>query len=344
MRLAPNGPLLDEAGPDSDVVLSSRVRLARNLAGFPFVNRATVAQRHQVIGLVQRVGLESTLGTGTVWVNLMHATPKERQLLVERHLISRQLAEGDTPRAVAISPDERISVMINEEDHLRLQVLLPGQQLVDALSRANAVDDAVETKLDVSFSRRWGYLTACPTNVGCGIRLSVMLHLPALRMTGEIERVRRAAKELHLAVRGFYGEGSDSTGDLYQVSNQVTLGVSENDLLEQFCQRIVPRLIEYERQARRLLEQSPTTLDDRLHRAMGVLRSARLMGIDEAMKLLSRIRLGACLGRMPDVDLRTVRRLLLQAQPAHLQLALGSELGEDQLRAARATMIREALS
>lgn len=343
MRHASSGPLVEEDGPDSDIVVSCRVRLARNLSGFPFVNRATDAQRHQVIALIQRAALDSTLGAGTVWINLMQASPRDRQILVERHLISRQLAEGTTPRAVAISPDQRISVMVNEEDHLRLQVLLPGQQLGEAYERADSVDDALESVLDVAFSRRWGYLTACPTNVGCGIRVSVMVHLPALRMTGEIERVRRAAKELHLAVRGFYGEGSDSTGDLYQVSNQVTLGLSEQDLLEHFRTRIVPKLIEYEREARRMLsERNPAVLEDRLHRALGVLSNARLMGFDEAMKLLSRLRLGACLGRLP-ISLATVRRLYLQIQPAHLQLAHGAELTEDQMRECRATLIRGEL-
>jgi protein arginine kinase len=344
MHLRLNGPFLGEPGPDSDVTICSRVRLARNLAGFPFVARCTPQQRHEVMNMVRRAHFGPCAEAGVMWVNIHQASPRERMLLVERHLVSRQFAEGDHPRAAAVSPDESLSIMVNEEDHLRMQVLLPGSRLADAFEKANATDDAIESAVDFAFDKRWGYLTACPTNVGCGIRFSVMLHLPALRLTNEIEKLRRAAEELHLAVRGFYGEGSESAGDFYQISNQVTLGFSEPDLLDQFNTRIVPRVVEYERQARRVLaEKNVSTLDDRIFRAIGVLRSARLIGVDEAMKLLSRVRLGVCLQRLNDIDLGAVNRLFLMVQPAHMQAAGCEGLPADELREARATLLRKAL-
>ena len=338
------GAWLDPGAAESDVIASSRVRLARNIAGVPFVNRATNADRLRVLATVRRAALPESLAPGLVWVDLSCAAPRDRAILVERHLISRQFAQGDAPRGVGISSDESVSVMVNEEDHVRLQVVLPGLQLEPALRRADALDDAIESSVDFAFSRRFGYLTACPTNVGCGIRLSVMAHLPAMRMSEEIERFKRAAKELNLAVRGFYGEGSDNAGDFYQVSNQVTLGVAEPDLLENFHSQVVRTLVEYERAARTLLvQQSSTSLDDRLFRALAVLRSARLLSVEEAMKLLSRVRLGVLMSRIEGIELTMVNRLLLSIQPAHLQASAGRELSPEEQREARATLVRRGL-
>ena len=325
--------------------MSCRVRLARNLAGFPFVVRASDAQRRELVRLARQVVLESDLSKEMIWVDLAEATARDRQLLVERHLISRHLAETDIPRAVAVSNDETLSIMINEEDHLRMQLIAPGLRLDDLVQRIDAVDEAMEAKVDYAFSPRWGYLTACPTNLGTGIRLSVMMHLPALKLSNEIERVRRAAKDLHLAVRGYYGEGSESAGDFYQISNQVTLGRSEQEILQEFLERILPQIIEYEHQARRMLvERNATLLDDRVHRSLAVLRNARLLGAEEAMKLLSRVRLGVHLRRVDGVDIDLINRLLLQIQPAHLQLHVGADLAADRLREVRATVVRKALA
>jgi protein arginine kinase len=246
---------------------------------------------------------------------------------------------------VAVSGDESLSIMVNEEDHLRMQVLRPGLQLDAAFERMNQVDDAVEHGVSYAFSKRFGYLTACPTNIGTGLRLGVMMHLPGLRLTNELDRVRRAAKDLHLAVRGFYGEGSESAGDLYQVSNQVTLGRSEEELLEEFRGQVAPQLIEYERAARKvLMDSKPLVLDDRIHRSLGVLRTARLLSADETMKLLSRVRLGACLGRLEGVEPSAIDRLSLQIQPAHLKRMAGQDLAGDDEREARATLVRRALA
>ncbi len=335
---------MEADAPHSDVVMSCRVRMARNIAGFPFVNRSTDAQRNELLNISRQVLLGSDIAENMIWVDLNSATERDRLLLFERHLISKNFAECATPCGVAVSGDESLSIMVNEEDHLRMQVLAPGLQLDGVFQRINAIDDTVESRVDYAFSPRWGYLTACPTNVGTGIRFSVMMHLPALKITGEIDRVRRAAKDLNLAVRGYYGEGSESAGDFYQISNQLTLGRSEEDLLGQFQDDILPRIIEYEYQARRILvSRSATLLDDRAHRALGILTSARLLGAEEAMKLLSRLRLGAYLNRIDGLDPAVINKLFLQIQPAHLQLAVGKALEGDALRETRATFVRTTL-
>jgi protein arginine kinase len=340
-----SGPWLGEDGPDADIVLSSRVRLARNLAGVPFVNRATDADRNEVVGIVRRTPLFAQNGGSLNWVEMEDIVDRDQRLLVERHLISSQFAEATFPRGVALSKDEFLSVMVNEEDHLRIQTLESGFALREAHERVTQLNSEFESSLDFAFSPRWGFLTACPTNVGCGVRFSVMLHLPALRMTDELNRVRRAAKDLHLAVRGFHGEGTESTGDFFQVSNQVTLGVSEEDLLEEFCEEVVPRLVEYERTSRKLLmERRRTTLEDRVHRALAILSSARLLDADEAIMLLSRIRIGQSLELIDVPSMKDIHRLLLHVQPAHLSSMTGLSLDDfDGARAARATLVRRTL-
>ncbi len=347
-------------GQASDVVMSSRVRLARNIAGLPFMGRTSPEQRAQVLRACHEAVVRAALASTVAWVDLARATPVERTLLVERHLISQQLSKGrkvsmgaaeestggeHEPRAVAFSlPDERVSIMINEEDHLRVQVIRSGLELAAALKEASDADDRLEASLDFAYSPRFGYLTACPTNVGTGIRLSVMLHLPALKITGNMEKVERAAKDMSLAVRGFYGEGSQATGDLYQISNQTTLGKPETVLLHELEQEILPRVIDYERAARRTLTtKRRTEFEDQCHRALGTLRSARLMTTEESMQLLSLVRLGALTGVLQDVDVRRVNQLVLLTQPAHLQQALGQTLGQEERRSARASVLRERL-
>src|SRR5205807_4535854 len=240
--------------------------------------------------------------------------------------------------------NETLSIMVNEEDHLRVQVLRSGLQLEEAWDQINGIDDKIESKLDFTFSTRWGYLTACPTNVGTGIRVSVMLHLPALKLTGEIEKVFRAAKDMRLAVRGLYGEGTEATGDFYQISNQTTLGKTEDEIISDFKHLVIPKIIEYEQHARRTLRDDRTVqLDDKVGRALGVLRSARLIASEETLLLLSHLRMGIHLGRVKDIDLRTINELFLLTQPAHLQKLQGRKLEGDVRRAARADFIRQRL-
>lgn len=335
---------LSEIGPASDVVMSCRARLARNVAGFPFLSKANSTQRIEVLSMSRRAILDANLDEKMLWVDLRQSTPRDMKLLAERQLISRQFAESEAPRAVAVNGPETLSIMVNEEDHLRIQVLQSGLRIRDAFKRVNEADDAIEQSLDYAFSKRWGYLTACPTNVGTGLRLGVMVHLPGLKLTNEIERIKRAARDLQLAVRGFFGEGSDAIGDFYQISNQITLGVEEASLLHEFEHNIVPQLIEYERAARNmLLDQRPQLLDDRVHRALGLLRSARLLGEQEAMKLLSRVRLGVHTQRLSGIDPALIDQLFVRIQPAHLQQIAGDVLERDALKAARATLVRQAL-
>ncbi len=331
--------------PCLDCVLSSRIRLARNLVGFAFVNRASPQQLSDVVHRVQSTKLSGPFESGVRWVNVQATTAADRLLLFERNLISKPFVEALHPRCVAMSTDETSSVMVNEEDHLRMQMLAPGLQLQPLAERMFALDTSLERGLEFAFHPRFGYLTACPTNVGTGIRVSAMLHLPALHMLEELEKVQRSAKELNLAVRGFHGEGTDALGDFFQVSNQTTLGRSEHDLVEEFTEQIVPRFIEYERASRRaLVERDVASLDDRVYRALGILRSARLLALDESIKFLSRVRLGVALGRIRDIPLTLIDRLLTEVQPAHLSRATGCELGNGRDdRVQRAEAVRGAL-
>ncbi|HEY7115303.1 MAG TPA: ATP--guanido phosphotransferase, partial [Tepidisphaeraceae bacterium] len=210
------GEWLRGSGPMSEIVISSRIRLARNLAGHRFLARASRSERNALVKQISTVLLDNPVAANSFYVNLDDAPEIDRNLLVERHLISKQHASSEGARGVCIGGDETVSIMVNEEDHLRMQVLRSGLQLEEAWSQINSIDDQLETRLNFSFHPRFGYLTACPTNVGTGIRVSVMLHLPALKLTGEIEKVFRAAKDMKLAVRGLYGEGTEATGDFYQ--------------------------------------------------------------------------------------------------------------------------------
>jgi protein arginine kinase len=342
------GEWLRGSGPMSEVVISSRIRLARNISGFPFLGRASRHQRQAVERRVRDTILASPAVAGAsgqvLYVDLESAPDLDRTLLVERHLISKPHAAAEGARGVAIGGDETVSIMVNEEDHLRIQVLRSGLQLEETWQQINAIDDALEAKLDFAFHPRFGYLTACPTNVGTGIRVSVMLHLPALKLTGEIEKVFRAAKDLKLAVRGLYGEGTEATGDFYQISNQTTLGKGEDEIIDDFRKTVIPKIIDYEHAARRTLVNDRTVaLDDKVQRALGILRSARLIASEETLFLLSHLRMGVNLGRIKDVDLRTINELFLLTQRAHLQKIQGKKMDGDVRRAARADYIRQRL-
>ena len=339
------GEWLRGSGPMSETVISSRIRLARNVAGFNFLTKCTRHQRQALEQKVRQVVLDTGVAPKTLYVDLEQAPEVDRQLLVERHLISKPHAAAEGARGVAVGQDETVSIMVNEEDHLRIQVLRSGLQLHEAWEQIGKVDDALEAKLDFAFHPRFGYLTACPTNVGTGIRVSVMLHLPALKLTGEIEKVFRAAKDLKLAVRGLYGEGTEATGDFYQISNQSTLGKAEDEIIEDFGRLVIPKIIDYEHHARKtLVSEKAVALDDKVSRALGLLRSARLMATDETLLLLSHLRMGVHMGRVKDVDLRTINELFLLTQPAHLQKMQGKKLEGDVRRAARADYIRARLN
>ena len=338
------GEWLSGMGPNHDIVISSRVRLARNVASYPFMSKANRTQRGELHKLIREQLMHATMQRPIFYVDMERVDEVERQLLVERHLVSKQHAAGEGSRGVAISRDEAVSVMVNEEDHLRLQVLRGGLQLREAWMEADQLDDKLQEHMEFAFSQRFGFLTACPTNLGTGLRVSVMLHLPALKLTGEIEKIFRAAKDMHLAVRGLYGEGTEAIGDFYQISNQTTLGRSEEEILAEFNDVIIPRIIMAEMAARSVLEnERPLALDDKIGRAIGVLKHARMVTSEETLFFLSHLRLGVVMKRVTGLDLPTINQLFLHTQPAHLQRLLDKPLEGDARKAARAEYIRGRL-
>ncbi len=340
-----SGEWLAGGGPLSDVVISSRIRLARNLSGRKFLSRASSDERRGIERTLFEAIAASDFGKNTFYVDIEKTDPLDRQLLVERHLISRQHAEAEGSRGVAISSGETLALMINEEDHLRIQVLRRGMNLDDAWQEMVRVDSSLEGLVEFAFHRQYGYLTACPTNVGTGLRVSVMLHLPALKLTNEIEKVFRAAKDMHLAVRGLYGEGTDAIGDFFQVSNQATLGQSEDDILSSFKSNVIPSIVKYEQKARRMLKTEKTNaLDDKVWRALGVLENARAISSEEALFLLSHLRMGVVLERVKHIDLNAVNELFIASQAAHLQKRTGQKLDGESRSVARAEFIRDRLN
>jgi protein arginine kinase len=335
---------LGGGGPMSEVVISSRIRLARNVAGFPFLSKCDESQRREVEQILRKKAEALDIGKRMFYVDIEQADDLDRRVLVERHLISRQHADGEGSRGVIISRGETLAMMVNEEDHLRIQVLRSGMQLQDAWSEISRVDDLLEDSLDYAFHSRFGYLTACPTNVGTGIRVSVMMHLPALKLTGQLEQVFQAARDMRLAVRGLYGEGTEAVGDFYQVSNQTTLGKSEDQIISEF-ERIIPNVIQYEQHAReKLMKEKAMVLDDKIWRAYGMLEYARSVSSEETMFLLSHLRMGVNLGRIDRLNIRTVNDLLLTTQPGHLQKLFNQRLEDERRDEVRAEYIRERLS
>jgi protein arginine kinase len=339
-----SGEWLRAAGSDSDIVISSRVRLARNLADFPFSTRAGEIEKREIENLL-RSCIESLAAAKPLsFIEVGRLAPLDRQFLVERQLISREHAAGDGSRGVAIAPAEDVSLMVNEEDHLRMQVIKSGYSLRECWETVNEIDDKIEEKVDYAFSEEFGYLTACPTNVGTGMRASVMLHLPALSMTKQIDRVFRALQKIQLAVRGLYGEGSHASGDFYQISNNITLGKTEEQIIGNI-EAVVPQIVHYERTARGgLIKESRQTLHDRVSRAYGILRAAQTISSEETMALLSHVRMGVNLKLIEELDINTVNDLFIHTQPSHLQKLEGRALeGEDQ-NVARATYLRRRLA
>ncbi len=332
-------------GSEQDVVVSSRIRLARNIAGYVFFGKADYDQQSQIYHLIQSRIMETELRHELQFVRMDQMAALDRAMLNEKQLVSRKLLENKGYCGAAISRDEGLVLMINEEDHLRIQVLTGGLNLKDGYERINRVQDIIEQQLAFSFSSHYGYLTACPTNLGTGIRVSVMMHLPALKMTGHIEKVFRAAKDMRLAIRGLYGEGTEPIGDLYQVSNQTTLGRSEEQILELVLEQAVTPIIGYERQAReKMLTEKQIELDDKVFRAYGLLKHSRLITTEEALYMLSMVRLGVHLGRIKDIGLQTLSELFLYLQPAHLQKRYGKQMEPRERDIYRAELIRKRLS
>lgn len=339
------GEWLRTGGNLGDVVISSRIRLARNLNGFRFLTKATAAERRDIARTLSEAISTCDFGQETFYIDVEKADPLDRQFLVERQLISRQHGEAEGCRGVAVAGSEKLSLMINEEDHLRMQVLRHGMALDDAWNEITSVDASLESAVKFAYHEQYGYLTACPTNVGTGLRVSVMLHLPALKITNEIEKVLRAAKDMRLAVRGLYGEGTEALGDFFQVSNQVTLGRSEEEILTDFKNNVIPSIVRYEQETRSLLKKDRlTALDDKIWRAYGILSNARAVSSEETLFLLSHLRLGVVMERIKHLDLGAINDLFLFTQSAHLQKRCGKRLDGEQRSIIRADYIRERLA
>lgn len=329
---------LRDDGPDSDVAISSRVRLARNLSGFPFVGRATTDDLRNVVAACSQVVEKRFSTEETEFIDFSDITTDDARFLQERLLASREFVEaGERPRALLLEKRENFCAMVNEEDHLRLQATASGFALRELWKKVDELDDAFESELDYAFDEKLGYLTACPSNVGTGVRASVMLHLPALIETNEIEKVLRGLQKMNLAVRGIYGEWSRVLGEFFQISNQATLGASEEEIVEQLSE-VIPSVINYERQARQtMLEKDRDGALDRCCRAFALLKSARAITMEEAMAHLSSVRLGVRLRLIDSAPISALDELTASIQTSHLRRLTGTkadaEIDEEVLRA-----------
>lgn len=335
------------SGQDSDIVISTRVRVARNLQNLPFPLLATNQQSAEVLerltGVLKDQEELKSFGPFHV-IKLDNLEELDRRVLVEKHLISPALANESRNGAVILNEDESVSIMINEEDHLRIQCLYPGFQVREAWDRATALDDIFENKLDYAFDDKRGYLTSCPTNVGTGLRASVMMHLPALVMTQQINRILSAVSQVGLTVRGMYGEGSEAVGNLFQISNQITLGQTESEIIDNL-HSVVLQIIEHEKNARaRLMSEAKLRIRDRVMRSYGILSYAAVMDSKEAAQRLSDVRLGVDLGILPGPSCFVINELTVMIEPGFLQKRFAGAMKPGERDVYRAKLIRETLS
>lgn len=334
---------LKGTGANSDIVISSRVRLARNLEKHLFSNWADKAGSEEVLKKVEAAVRQSNLLKTMMIIRLADLDVLDKQFLIERHLMSHEHVQKPNGKALIVDDQEIVAIMVNEEDHLRMQVMQSGFDLIEAWNIMNKIDDELSAKLNFAFSEEWGYLTACPTNTGTGLRGSVMLHLPALVITRQINKVLAAVGKLGFNTRGFYGEGTQATGNFFQISNLVSLGHMEDEIIENM-NGLVRQIIDQERQARNvLIGQHKAMLEDKIARSLGVLMSAHIISSQETTDLLSMVRLGVDMGLIKDIDRRTVNELFIITQPAHLQKFEGKNLSAQERDAKRAEIIRNKL-
>ena len=332
-----------ETGPQGSVVISTRIRLARNIADYPFPVRLSPEQGAQVIQKAhEALNEEKSAAPEFEFIDMSKLTPARAMSLSERHLISPEFAKNREGRALMLINNESVSIMLNEEDHIRIQVMLPGMQLGEALEQAMRIDDLFDEKLRYAFDENLGYLTQCPTNLGTGLRASVMLHLPALEQKGALPNLSGAVSKLGLVMRGTYGEGSNVKGAFYQLSNQITLGISEKQAIDNLS-IVAGQIINQELAAREALKKMGTAFEDKIWRSYGILSTARRLSTDEFMTLISNVRLGATLGIL-NFGLETINELINEAQPATLTAAAGRNLDNSQRDELRARIVREKLA
>lgn len=338
-------PWMREKGPQNDIVLSTRIRLARNLQEETFPIIASDEKLQQVSAYIKQHYANQSFDRykKLAYIHVNDMSHIEKRVLVEKHLISPYLLQARDP-GVLLSENEQLSIMINEEDHIRIQLYFPGFQVKRALEDAFQLDDWLEEKLDFAFDEKWGYLTSCPTNVGTGMRASVMVHLPALVLTKRINKMVPAINQFGFVVRGIYGEGSEALGNVFQVSNQITLGKSEEDIVEDL-ENVMVKLIEQERQARKyLMQRSGKRLENRIFRSYGILKYGRIIESQEAAERISNLRLGIDLGIIEDISQSVLNELMVLTQPGFLQHYAKKVLTSEERDVLRATLIRERLT
>ncbi len=332
-----------EKGSDLDVAVSSRVRLARNFADIPFSAKMTSKHQNALIKRMQGIISDYTAYGKLMFADIATMHPVDRVSLMERHLISPDLAESKGNSGAFINEKENVSIMVNEEDHIRIQAIFSGIMLEKAYRICDEIDSIIAEKADYAFDNKYGYLTSCPTNIGSGMRASVMLHLPALVMTGFLKSILESCTKLGVTVRGIYGENSDAVGDMFQVSNQITLGRKDDETIssiDAICKQIIDR----EKALRlQLYRQNIYKFEDRIFRSYGVLENARILSTQECFKLLSDVRLGVSMGIINDVNILTLNEILVFSQPATLQKIAGKQLNQEERDAKRAELIRNKL-
>jgi protein arginine kinase len=334
---------LTEGGRESELVLSTRIRLARNIEGRTFTHCAEASELEAVLAEARGALELAPSMNDSVFIDVNETSEPDRMILAERRLISQAMVKKFTDRGLTVVRGEKLSVMINDEDHLRLQSFEAGLALSESFERVSRLDDDLDGSLEFAFSDRYGYLTACATNVGTGLRVSVMVHLPGLVHNGDIRQVSDGLRHVRLSVRGGYGEGSEVGGDFFQISNSITLGLSESDTVKNMDAHI-RKVLEFEKKAREtLLKEARSLLEDKIWRAYGLLRNARMLDSREAMGLISTVRLGVGLGIITGTRLSDLNEMLIMIQPMHLQMLYHKVMGPDERDWSRADYIRSRL-
>ena len=336
-------PWLNGEGPESFAVMSSRIRLARNMSEYPFPPATNTDSRDKIIDYISSAFLRVPDLKKGKFFKSADIDSLNQKFLVERHLISPEFMTQGTGRGLYIDTNERMSIMINEEDHIRLQVISSGMSLSECWTQANKVDREIAKVVDIDFDDEFGYLTSCPTNVGTGLRASILIHLPGLVLTREIDNIISRISKVGLMVRGYYGEGTDVLGNLFQISNQTTLGRTEEDIIDSLA-KVSAQIIEYEKNAQEtLMKDAPDQIEDKVWRSYGILTNARVLTSNEVMNLLSALRLGLSLSIIDKVTYKELNELLIITQPAHIQKYIGREMDTTERDMIRANLVRERL-
>ena len=326
-------------GKESDVVISTRVRLSRNIKGIPFITRASKEDLKEVYDKMKEIA--PLLGYNFKFLSLDDMDSITKQSLVEKHLISPDFAKTKMPyTAIIINDEENICIMVNEEDHIKLQVFTSGLDIDNLLNLAIEIDEKIESLVQYSYHEKYGFLTACPTNVGTGLKISTLVHIPALQMTGNLNKMLNIINNLGMNVRGLYGEGSKAEGDVYQVSNNQTLGITEKEIAKNL-NLLAQKIIDQERLARKYLSKNSLKLEDEVYRSYGILVNARRLSEEESIDLLSKVKLGTDLGIIKELNDKKIRELMLFTKPANIQKRLSTKLSVIDQEASRCEVIKQ---